>query len=123
MKRGFCTVIRLLMHHAKSKEKVYSEIFRVLKPGGRFVISDAVTKYPLPYEIRNVDDARAHCFGGAVTEKEYLDSIVSSGFKNIDILKRREYKKNGYDFTMLFQIIKGCGRMPPPYALNRFPRI
>ncbi|WP_010245026.1 methyltransferase domain-containing protein [Acetivibrio cellulolyticus] len=90
-----------VINHAKSKIKVYSEIFRVLKTGGRFVISDAVTKYPLPSEIKNDPEAWAQCFGGAVTEIEYLDSITSSGFKNIEILKRREYIKNGYDFISL----------------------
>lgn len=90
-----------VINHAKSKKKVFSEIFRVLKRGGRFVISDAVSKNPLPEEIKNDPEAWAQCFGGAVTEKEYLDSIMSSGFTNIEILKRREYTKNGYDFISL----------------------
>lgn len=90
-----------VINHAKSKKKVYSEIFRVLKNGGRFVISDAVTKKPLPLEVKNDPEAWAQCFGGAVTEDEYLNSIMSSGFNNIDVLKRREYVKNGYDFISL----------------------
>lgn len=56
-----------VINHAKSKNKVYSEIFRVLKNGGRFVISDAVTKKPLPPEVKNNPEAWAQCFGGAVT--------------------------------------------------------
>jgi len=51
-----------------------------------------------------IDTAHANAKGigvSAVTEKEYLDSIMSSGFKNIEILKRREYVKNGYDFISL----------------------
>ncbi|MCR4435803.1 MAG: methyltransferase domain-containing protein [Clostridiales bacterium] len=90
-----------VINHAKNKNKVYSEIFRVLKNRGRFVISDAVTKNPLPPEVKNDPEAWAQCFGGAVTEKEYLDSITSSGFKNIEILKRREYVKNGYNFISI----------------------
>lgn len=90
-----------VINHAKSKEKVYGEIFRVLKTGGKFVISDAVTKNPLPQEIKDDPEAVAQCFGGAVTEKEYLDSISSAGFQDIKILKRREYVKNGYDFISL----------------------
>lgn len=90
-----------VINHARSKNKAYSEIFRVLKNGGRFVISDAVTKNPLPPDVRNDPEAWAQCFGGAVTESEYLSSIMSSGFNNIDVLKRREYVKNGYDFISL----------------------
>jgi ubiquinone/menaquinone biosynthesis C-methylase UbiE len=90
-----------VINHAKNKNKVYSEIFRVLKNGGRFVISDAVTKNSLPPEVKNDPEAWAQCFGGAVTEEEYLNSIMSSGFNNIDVLKRREYVKNGYDFISL----------------------
>ena len=94
-------VSNCVINHAKNKKKVYTEIFRVLKPNGRFVISDAVSKNPLPPDVRNDPNAWAQCFGGAVTEKEYLDSIVSSGFKNIEILRRREYIKNGFDFISL----------------------
>ena len=90
-----------VINHARSKEKVYREIFRVLKPNGRFVISDAITKNPLPIEVKNDPEAWAQCFGGAVTEKEYLKSIISAGFYDIKILKRREYLKNGYDFISL----------------------
>lgn len=90
-----------VINHAKDKSKVYSEIFRILKNGGRFVISDAVTRNPLPPEIKNDASAWAQCFGGAVTETEYLHSIKASGFGNIEILKRREYLKNGFDFISL----------------------
>lgn len=90
-----------VINHARSKAKVYSEIFRVLKYGGRFVISDAVTKQPLPQEVKDDPDAIAQCFGGALTEKEYLESIITSGFSNVEILKRREYVKNGYDFISI----------------------
>lgn len=90
-----------VINHAKDKEKVYREIFRVLNTNGRFVVSDAVTKHPLPDEIKNDPDAWAQCFGGAITEDDYFSKIVNSGFSSIDILKRREYVKNGYDFISL----------------------
>lgn len=90
-----------VINHAISKIKAYSEIFRVLKNSGRFVISDAVTKYPLPPEVKNNPEAWAQCFGGAITENEYINSVMYSGFNNIEVLKRREYVKNGYDFISL----------------------
>lgn len=90
-----------VINHAKDKEKVYREIFRVLKTNGRFVVSDAVTKHPLPDEIKNDPDAWAQCFGGAITEEEYFVKIKNAGFRSIDILKRREYVKNSFDFVSL----------------------
>lgn len=90
-----------VINHAKDKKRVYGEIFRVLKPEGRFVISDAVTKESLPEHVKNDPEAWAQCYGGAVTETEYLDSIRSSGFPEIKILSRREYIKNTYDFISL----------------------
>jgi len=90
-----------VMNHARSKKTAYKEIHRVLKPGGRFVISDAVTKDPLPDSVKNDPQAWADCFGGAITEKEYMDSIQSAGFEKVAILHRREYVKNGYDFISL----------------------
>jgi len=90
-----------VINHARDKEKVYREIQRVLKPGGRFVISDAATKYPLPSEVKKDPEAWAQCYGGAVTEEEYLESILTAGFHKVEVLNRREYIKNGYDFISL----------------------
>ncbi len=90
-----------VINHARDKKRVFSEIHRVLKPGGRFVVSDAVSKVPLPQEVKNDPEAWAQCFGGAVTEEEYLEAIGSAGFREIEVLNRREYLKNGYDFISL----------------------
>ena len=94
-----------VLNHAQDKQRAYREIYRVLKKGGRFIISDAVTKVPLPPEVKNDPVAWANCFGGAVPEVDYLQYIQSSGFKVIEVLKRREYQKNSYDFISL--TIKG----------------
>ena len=90
-----------VINHAKDKSKVYREINRVLKPGGRFVVADAVTKYPLPDEVKKDPEAWAQCFGGAITEEEYLESILTAGFHKVEVANRREYLKNGYDFISL----------------------
>lgn len=90
-----------VINHARDKSRAYREIHRVLKDNGRFVVSDAVTKYPLPESVKNDPEQWAACFGGAITEEEYLGSIKNAGFNEIDILKRREYIKNGYDFISL----------------------
>lgn len=90
-----------VINHAADKNKVYHEIFRVLKTGGRFVVSDAVCKEALPEHIKNDPDQWAACFAGAITEEEYLQSIQTAGFNDIQIVNRREYLKNGYDFASL----------------------
>lgn len=90
-----------VINHARDKKRAYSEIYRVLKNGGRFVISDAVTKEPLPGSVKNDPEAWAQCYGGAITEQEYLDSISDSGFGPIKVLNRREYIKNTFDFISL----------------------
>ena len=90
-----------VINHARDKSKVYREINRVLRDGGKLVVSDAVSKFPLPESVKNDPSQWSQCFGGAITKEEYLNSIESSGFKEIEILKRREYLKNGYDFISL----------------------
>ncbi len=90
-----------VINHAKDKYMVYKEIYRVLQSRGRFIISDAVTKNPLPESIKNDPNHWAECFGGAVTKEEYLESINKAGFSKIEILNQREYLKNGYDFISL----------------------
>lgn len=90
-----------VINHASDKSLVFREICRVLRPDGRFVIADAVTSEPLPQEIKDDPEAWAQCFGGAVTEQEYLTAIRNAGFKQVDILNRREYVKNGFDFISL----------------------
>lgn len=62
-----------VINHAKSKVKVYNEIFRVLKDGGRFVISDAVTKNPLPTEVNHV--ANYPGTPGVVRGKEIIQNM------------------------------------------------
>lgn len=90
-----------VINHALDKSQVYREIYRVLKKGGKFVVSDAVSKEPLPDHIKNDPDHWAACFGGALTEEEYLRSIADGGFRKIEILNRREYLKNGCEFASL----------------------
>ena len=68
---------------APEKSKVFAEAFRVLKPGGKFAVSDIVTDGPLPEAIKKSLSAWAGCVAGALEAKDYLAMMEAVGFKNI----------------------------------------
>ena len=68
------------------KSKVFSEAFRVLKPGGRLAVSDIVTDGPLPEVIKKSLSAWAGCIAGAVEAKDYISIMKSVGFTDISII-------------------------------------
>jgi ubiquinone/menaquinone biosynthesis C-methylase UbiE len=68
------------------KERVYQEAYRVLKPTGRILISDIVTEGELPEEVKKSFSAWAGCLAGALERQEYLNTIRSVGFKEINIV-------------------------------------
>lgn len=94
-----------VINHVPDKAGAYREIHRVLKPGGRFVIADVASKYQLPPEVTGDPQAWADCYGGAIPEEEYLAAITAAGLREIEVLKRREYEKNG--FPMISLTIQG----------------
>ena len=67
------------------KDKVFAEIFRVMKPGGRLAVSDIVTDGELPEEVRTSLSAWAGCVAGAVEAKEYIAMMEAVGFADISI--------------------------------------
>jgi ubiquinone/menaquinone biosynthesis C-methylase UbiE len=71
------------------KAKVFSEIKRVLKPGGHFSISDVVLEGPLPEKFRNVAELYAGCISGAIQQSEYLSIIEKTGFVNVQVQKSK----------------------------------
>jgi arsenite methyltransferase len=73
-----------------NKHKVFSEIYRVLKPGGHFSISDIVLDGELPHELRQAAEMYAGCVAGAIQEKEYLGIIAEAGFGDVTIQKRKK---------------------------------
>ena len=78
-----------VMNLVPDKKKAYSEIFRVLKPGGHFSISDIIIYGELPEKIRNATSKNTACIGGAMSKDEYLQVVENAGFKNIQIQKER----------------------------------
>jgi arsenite methyltransferase len=73
-----------------NKHKVFSEIFRVLKPGGHFSISDIVLHGPVPAKWKETAELYAGCISGAIQKQDYLNIVAEAGFVNIRLQKEKE---------------------------------
>jgi arsenite methyltransferase len=71
---------------APDKKRVFKEAFRVLKPGGRVMVSDIVLTQPLPEVVKNSVEAYVGCIAGASLESDYLAAIKEAGFRDIKIV-------------------------------------
>lgn len=74
------------------KDRVLKEAFRVLKPGGRFAVSDVVTRGEVLPEIRHSVLLWVGCVAGALEENEYRAKLLSAGFENVEIEPTRVYR-------------------------------
>lgn len=77
-----CTI-----NHSSDKPATWNEVFRILKNGGRFVVSDIYSINPIPDEYRNDPAAIAECWAGSVTRDEYLDQLHQAGFSSVRIIE------------------------------------
>jgi SAM-dependent methyltransferase len=73
------------------KDRVLREAFRVLKPGGRFAVSDVVVRGEVPAEVRKNVELWIGCIAGALRDSEYLDKLAAAGFEQIEIEPTRIY--------------------------------
>ncbi len=74
------------------KDKVLREAFRVLKPGGRFAVSDVVTRGDIPAQIRKDVLAWVGCIAGALDENDYRAKLAAAGFEAVGVEPTRVYK-------------------------------
>jgi ubiquinone/menaquinone biosynthesis C-methylase UbiE len=102
-----CTI-----NHATNKQAVWNEVFRILKPGGRFVVSDIYATSPIADDYRNDPVAVAECWAGAITRGEYLLMLEEAGFGDIQILEESEPYTKG-QAEVASWTIKGIKNLPP----------
>ena len=77
------------------KPAVFAEAFRVLKPGGRMVVSDLVLKQPLSDDVRHSVEAYVGCVAGASLQTEYLALMRDAGFRDVQVVEERSYGDAG----------------------------
>jgi len=85
-------VSNCVINLSADKDQVLREAYRVLKPGGRFAVSDVVTKGEIPPEIRKSVLLWVGCVAGALEESEYREKLASAGFERIQIEPTRIYR-------------------------------
>jgi SAM-dependent methyltransferase len=73
------------------KDRALSEAFRVLKPGGRFAVSDVVVRGAVPEEVRRSVELWIGCLAGALEEKEFEAKLTRAGFREVEIVPTRVY--------------------------------
>ena len=102
-----CTI-----NHVQNKQKVWNEIYRILKSGGRFVVSDIYSETEVPEIYKNDPKAVSECWAGAITKDEYLSTLGHAGFKSVEILEESAPYAKGKikvsSFTIAAKKIKSC---------------
>ena len=83
------------LNHAENKQAVWDEIYRMLKPGGRFVISDIYAVEPIAEAYRKDPVAVAECWAGAVTREVYFGQMVEAGFNSFEVLEESSPYEKG----------------------------
>ena len=91
---------------APDKAKVFKETYRVLKTGGRLMVSDIVLVKPLPEDLKNDKDLLIGCVSGAILKNDYLNLLKEMGFTNITIHKEIPAFLPDYGLSITFSAVK-----------------
>lgn len=82
-----CIISNCVINLSEDKQKVFKEAFRVLKPGGRLMVSDMVLLADLPEKVLSSPEMHAGCIAGALRKDDYLDKINKAGFKDVSVTR------------------------------------
>lgn len=91
---------------APDKGKVFKEAYRVLKPGGRIMISDVVLSKELPEELKNDDTLLTGCVSGAILKQDYLKLLTKAGFSEVKISKEIPMFLDKYALSITYSAVK-----------------
>ncbi len=108
-KTAHLVISNCTINHAADKQAVWNEVFRILKKGGRFVVSDIYSTEPIDEMYRNDPQAVAECWAGAVTREEYMKTLAHAGFSTIKILEESAPYPKGKTTVCSFTI---AGKKP-----------
>lgn len=101
-----CTI-----NHASDKPKVWNEIHRILKKGGRFSVSDIYSLEDVPEEYRNDPVAVAECWAGSIRKDLYMEILNGAGFVDLDIIEESQPYEKGKIKVASFTVVgkrKNC---------------
>jgi arsenite methyltransferase len=99
------------------KDRVISEAFRVLKPGGRFAVSDVVVRGEVPEAVRQNMALWTGCVAGALEENSYRDKLKASGFEGIEIEATRIYQgEDAIDGRFMSAFVRATKPASDPHA-------
>ena len=100
------------------KSKTFREAYRVIKPGGRLMVSDIVLTKPLPEEIRNSIQAYIGCVSGASQKDDYLKEIEKAGFKDVIVQGESSFSANDFTSDPVASAIVESLRLSPERAME-----
>ena len=90
------------------KNRAFAEMYRVLRPGGRFVVSDIVSRGQVPGAVRQDPMLWAGCLAGAIDQEAYLSSLRKAGFDDLQVLETRTYEgPEGGAYAFLSVTVRG----------------